>query len=210
MAKRCPRNQVRGPDGACYTRRHLDRLTRSGRFATSRASDSGSSYGLGAQATKCSLPGGRQRVRVCVTQDGKPGKSISGPLDVCSMLKAANDADRESFYVLYVDSQNRINGIEEAHKGTAAAVEVHPREVFKGALAANATAVILAHNHPSGNPAESRDDLLLTKRLIGAGELLGVPVLDHVIVAREGCTSIREKQQHLFSGVESIKKRKGE
>lgn len=210
MAKRCPRKQVRGPDGECYTRRHLARLKRAGRFATRARDSSSGGYSLGALETKCSLPGGKQRVRVCVSVDGKPGASISGPDGVCKVLSGAKNADRESFYVLYLDAQNRINGIEEAHKGTAAAVEVHPREVFKGALAANSTAVILAHNHPSGNPVQSRDDLLLTERLIKAGELLGVPVLDHVIVARDGCTSIREKEPSLFSGIESLKLRKPE
>jgi DNA repair protein RadC len=126
---------------------------------------------------------------------------------VCRLLRGAESADRESFYVLYLDSQNRVNGIEEAHKGTVAAVEVHPREVFKGALAANATAIILAHNHPSGNPVQSAEDIALTRRLIEAGNILGLPVLDHVIVARGGCTSIREQAGDLFDGVESIKKR---
>lgn len=210
MAKRCPRKQVRGPDGECYTRRQLERLNKSGRFATSARDSSAGGYGLGEQKTKCSVPGGSARVRVCVTQDSKPGASISGPDGVCRVLRAAQDADRESFYVLYLDTKNRVNGIEEAHKGTAAAVQVHPREVFKGALAANATAVIVAHNHPSGDPTQSQDDLALTSRLVKAGDLLGVPVLDHVIVARDGCTSIREERPTLFSGIESIKTRKGE
>lgn len=208
MAKRCPRNQVRGPDGSCYTRRKLKALQRRGAFSggSSTASDS-----LGKLESSCSVPGGgRNRVRVCVTRDGKPGRSLDGPLSVCAALKGSEDADRESFYVLYLDTQNRINGIEEAHKGTAAAVEVHPREVFKGALAANATAVILAHNHPSGNPKQSPDDILLTERLVQAGTLLGVPVLDHVIVAKDGCTSIRQHKPSLFAGVESISRRKEE
>ena len=210
MAKRCPRNQVRGPDGECYTRRHLAKLKRSGKFATAARESSAGGYSLGALETNCGLPGGTKRVRVCVTRDAEPGASINGPEGVCKVLRAAKDADRESFYVLYLDTQNRINGIEEAHKGTAAAVDVHPREVFKGALAANSTAVILAHNHPSGSPKQSQDDIRLTERLVKAGDLLGVPVLDHVIVAREGCTSIREQEPSLFSGVETLKKRRGE
>ena len=204
MAKRCPRNQLRGPDGNCYTRSKLKSLRRSGAFnqGSSVARDS-----LGKLESKCAVPAGRNRVRVCVTRDGSPGRSISGPDSVCAALRGSEDADRESFFVLYLDSQNRINGIEEAHKGTAAAVEVHPREVFKGALAANATAVILAHNHPSGNPVPSQDDFALTDRLVKAGTLLGVPVLDHVVVAKDGCVSIREDRPTLFSGIESLEKR---
>jgi DNA repair protein RadC len=202
MAKRCPRNQTRGPDGKCYTRAQLKKLT-CGTF--SRAKDSGAA--LGKLETQCTLPGGNRRVRVCITGESKPGPSINGPHEVCKLLRGAESADRESFYVLYLDSQNKVNGIEEAHKGTVAAVEVHPREVFKGALAANATAIILAHNHPSGSPVQSAEDIALTQRLVEAGNILGLPVLDHVIVARGGCTSIREHAGDLFEGVESIKKR---
>lgn len=205
MAPRCPRNQKRGPDGACYTAAQLKKLTRGGAFRrATRARDSG----LGELSTNCAVPGARSRVRVCVTQDSKPGPSLGGPDAVCHLLRAAKDADRESFYVIYLDSQNRVNGIEEAHKGTVAAVEVHPREVFKGALAANATAIILAHNHPSGSKVQSHDDVRLTDRLVQSGQLLGIPVLDHIVVAREGCTSIREKHGDLFDGVETLKKRK--
>ena len=208
MAKRCPRNQTRGPDGNCYTPSQLRRLKKSASFQ--RASRAMESSPLGALETKCALPGGNKRVRVCVSQDAKPGAQINGPEAVCRLLSSAKEADRESFYVLYLDSQNRVNGVEEAHKGSVASVEVHPREVFKGAIVANSTAVILAHNHPSGSPSQSREDILLTRRLVEAGKLLGVPVLDHVIVSRGGCTSIRETDSKLFDGVEDLKKRKVE
>lgn len=203
MAKRCPRNQQRGPDGECYTRSKLKALRRRGAF---RGGSSVARDSLGKLESKCTLPGGNKRVRVCVTMDDKPGRSLNGPEEVCQVLRGAENADRESFYALYLDSKNRVNGIEEVHKGAVASVEVHPREVFKGALAANATAVILAHNHPSGNPSPSIDDFSLTDRLVKAGKILGVPVLDHVIVAREGCTSIREERPSSFNGIESLQR----
>jgi DNA repair protein RadC len=208
MVKKCRRGEKRGPDGECYSPRKLKALLKRGAFKKSGASFARDS--LGKLESNCSVVGGKQRVRVCVTQDSKPGRSLDGPRSVCQVLRGAENADRESFYVLYLDSMNRVNGVEEAHKGTVAAVEVHPREVFKGALAANATAIILAHNHPSGNPVQSRDDIRLTERLVESGKLLGVPVLDHVIVARDGCTSIRENHNAIFSGIESLSKRNKE
>jgi len=77
-------------------------------------------------------------------------------------------------------------------KGTLNASLVHPRDVFRAAIRLNAAAVILAHNHPSGVPEPSTDDEELTVRLYKAGDLLGVKVLDHVIVAKNGCVSLRE------------------
>ena len=155
-------------------------------------------------ATKCAKIAPTQRVQTCVTQHDKAGRTIAGPDDVCAILDEAKDADRESFYVVYMNAVNQVNGVEEAHKGTLSHVEVHPREVFKGALAANASAIILAHNHPSGDPTPSEPDLALTKRLVDAGKLLGVPVLDHVVIGRNGCTSIRQRRSTLFAGVRRV------
>jgi len=73
---------------------------------------------------------------------------------------------------------------------------VHPREVFRPAIMASAAAMILVHNHPSGDPEPSRDDFELTKRLVRAGELLGIPVLDHLIVVRSGFLSLK-REGHL-------------
>ena len=77
-------------------------------------------------------------------------------------------------------------------QGTLTASLVHPREVFRPALREASAAVILVHNHPSGDPTPSREDLQITTRLVRAGEILGVQVLDHVIVAERGFVSLRE------------------
>jgi DNA repair protein RadC len=71
---------------------------------------------------------------------------------------------------------------------------VHPREVFKPAVIGSSAAVVLVHNHPSGDPEPSEEDLSITKRLVQAGELLGITVLDHVIVAGRGVVSLRARQ----------------
>lgn len=90
--------------------------------------------------------------------------------------------DREHFVIVMLDQKNQVIGIHTVSIGSLSASIVHPRETFKAAILSNAAAVILGHNHPSGDPQPSREDRAITKRLKEAGELLGVNVLDHVIV----------------------------
>jgi len=112
--------------------------------------------------------------------------------DACAFFreKKIGAADRESFYALHLDVSHRVVGFEEVSKGAVGSVEVNPRELFKGAILSNASSVIVSHNHPSGNPEPSSSDITLTKRLIDAGRLIGIPVLDHVIVGGESCKSL--------------------
>ncbi len=91
-------------------------------------------------------------------------------------------SDREEFIVLPLDSKNTPLGFHVCSVGTVGASLVHPREVFKIAILANAAAVILVHNHPSGDPLPSAEDKQITKRIREAGELMGISVLDHVII----------------------------
>jgi DNA repair protein RadC len=95
------------------------------------------------------------------------------------------DPDREYFVTLMLDGKNRITGLHVVSEGSLNQSIVHPRETFKAAILANAAAVILAHNHPSGDTAPSREDREITRRLKEAGDLLGIKVLDHVIVATD-------------------------
>jgi DNA repair protein RadC len=92
------------------------------------------------------------------------------------------DTDRENFVVLMLDQKNKIIGINTVSIGSLTASIVHPREVFKPAILSNAAAIILAHNHPSGQPQPSQEDRVLTVRLVAAGKLLGISILDHVII----------------------------
>ena len=94
--------------------------------------------------------------------------------------------EREHFVALYLDARSRVKGACVVSIGTLSASLVHPREVFRPAIVAGAAAVIVAHNHPSGDVAPSAEDKDATRRLVRAGELLGVPVLDHVIVNDAG------------------------
>jgi DNA repair protein RadC len=92
----------------------------------------------------------------------------------------------EQVLVLHLDTKRSLIGVHVVSQGTLDAALVHPREVFKVALLANAASVILAHNHPSGDPTPSEEDLVLTKRLAACGVLLGVAVTDHIVIGQDG------------------------
>lgn len=91
----------------------------------------------------------------------------------------------ESFYIFTLDTKNKINGMFEVSRGILNASIVHPREVFQRAILQNANSIILMHNHPSGDPQPSNEDINITNRLADAGNLLGIKVLDHVIIGDE-------------------------
>jgi DNA repair protein RadC len=124
----------------------------------------------------------------------RPGDSIRSAADVHRhFYPQLRDAPRERFLVLLLDGRHRVIRSVVASEGTLTASLVHPREVFAPALKEPAAAVVLVHNHPSGDPTPSREDREVTARLSAAGELLGIPVLDHVVVAEHGFVSLREE-----------------
>jgi DNA repair protein RadC len=92
-----------------------------------------------------------------------------------------SDADRELFFAMMLDSKNRLIGVNLVSQGSLADSITHPRECFKAAIVANSAAIAFAHNHPSGECAPSREDRACTERLVNAGKILGIRVLDHVI-----------------------------
>lgn len=98
---------------------------------------------------------------------------------------------QEQFRVLFLDSQNRLVGDEVLAEGGVSAVMVHPREVLRCAFDFEATALILVHNHPSGNPDPSGEDIALTRKLAAIGAEVGITVHDHLIIARSGWASLR-------------------
>ncbi len=93
--------------------------------------------------------------------------------------------DREHMYGLFLDAKHALIGINHIAMGNMTEAFIHPREVFKCAILLNAAALILAHNHPSGDPSPSREDRLLTTRLAEAGTLLGIALLDHLIIGED-------------------------
>jgi DNA repair protein RadC len=94
--------------------------------------------------------------------------------------------DREHFVVLLLDQKNQVIGFHTVSMGSLTASIVHPREVFKAAILANAAAMICGHNHPSGDVQPSREDRAITLRLVDAGKLLGISVVDHIIIGGDG------------------------
>jgi DNA repair protein RadC len=111
---------------------------------------------------------------------------LMSPLDVVALLAKIARASQEEFWVVPVDARHRPLKRAMVARGTLNRCEVHPRDVFRIAVEANAAAVIVAHNHPSGDVTPSADDRTLTRRLVEAGALLGIPVLDQVIVGQLG------------------------
>ncbi len=114
-------------------------------------------------------------------------KVISSPATAAAIVREHLDgADREYFVVLLLDAKHHVLAVNTVAIGQVDEVQVHPREVFKPALIMGAAEILLAHNHPSGDCSPSLADEAFTRRLCDAGRLLGVPVLDHVIVADPG------------------------
>lgn len=124
---------------------------------------------------------------------GKKSVLHLSPAGVYEELKDIRDLKKEHFVILFLDSRSQEIKRETISVGTLNASLVHPREVFEPAIKCNAAQIIIAHNHPSGDPEPSNEDIEITKRLVKAGELLGIELLDHVIVAGKAFLSLREK-----------------
>jgi len=121
-------------------------------------------------------------------------EQVSCPDDVAAVLRAYFiDKDREEFLIVLLDTANTMIGLSRISIGGLASSIVEPRAVFRTAILSNAAAIILAHNHPSGNPEPSREDIRITRQLVEAGKLMGVPVHDHLIIADAGHTSFAER-----------------
>ena len=121
------------------------------------------------------------------------GQAIRAPVDVQRHFQPRwRDRRRESFHALQLDGRHRLLAVEEVSVGTLTASLVHPREVFRAAIRNAAAALLLVHHHPSGDPSPSPEDRSVTERLVAAGRLLGIRVVDHVIVAESGYFSFQE------------------
>ena len=113
----------------------------------------------------------------------RPQKALVKTTDIVSLLSDIATHRQEHFVVLSLDTGRRLITKRIVFIGTVDAVIAHPREVFAGAVADFAMCIIVAHNHPSGDPSPSKQDIVTTQQLIAAGQILGVALLDHVIVA---------------------------
>ncbi len=118
---------------------------------------------------------------------------INGPADVAALvMEEMRHLEQEQFRVILLDTKNQVLGVESVSTGTLNTTLVHPREIFKLAIRRVANAIILVHNHPSGDPTPSPEDRQITKDLMAAGQLLGIDVHDHVIIGDRRYFSLRE------------------
>lgn len=125
-----------------------------------------------------------------VEQDAYIAPDITMKFLSCKLVKQ----EREIFAVMFLDNQNRLIEYQQLFYGTVNAASVYPREVVKAALALNAAAIIIAHNHPSGEPEPSSADITITERIKAACELVDVRLLDHIVVGST-CVSLAQRGQ---------------
>ena len=119
---------------------------------------------------------------------------IKSPIDVFHRLgEEMRYLDRENFNVVMLNTKNHVLGVEVISVGSLNASLVHPRELFKRAILKSAAGVILVHNHPSGDPQPSEEDKLVTCRMVEAGKIIGIEVLDHIIIGDGRFASLREQ-----------------
>ncbi|OGW57073.1 MAG: hypothetical protein A3D21_00425 [Nitrospirae bacterium RIFCSPHIGHO2_02_FULL_42_12] len=119
---------------------------------------------------------------------------IKDPQSVVKAIRASiKDKAKEHFKLILLNARNKIIGISTVSIGSLNASIVHPREVFKDAIMHNAYSVVLAHNHPSGDPEPSEDDIKMTRQLIDSGKILGIEVIDHIIVTQNKYLSFKAK-----------------
>lgn len=161
-------------------------------LATAPASELAAMPGVGpakaAQLKAAAELGGR------IVRAGVRRTRIRHPSDVAEMLmEQMRHLDREHFQVIVLDTKNRVLGVELVSIGSLNTTVVHPREIFKVPIRRSANAIILVHNHPSGDPTPSPEDREVTRRLVQAGKLLGIEVLDHVVIGDRRFVSLRER-----------------
>lgn len=123
-----------------------------------------------------------------------PERKIRKPEDAANLFRQfIGDCDRESFCILCLNTKNEPTALHQVSTGTLNASLVHPRETFKLAILANSASIIAAHNHPSGEPTPSPEDVELTERLRDCGTLLGIDLLDHLIIGDGTFVSMKER-----------------
>jgi DNA repair protein RadC len=124
----------------------------------------------------------------------KPKPVLKSPEEVVAEVRGRlKGKKREHFLVICLDTRNRLINCKPVSIGSLDTSIVHPREVFKEAVSSSAASVIFVHNHPSGDPEPSKEDVELTKRLVEAGEIIGIDVLDHIIVCDKNYLSLKAK-----------------
>ncbi len=150
-------------------------------------------HGLG-KAKSAEIKAAVELGRRSVSADPLIRPVVNSPEDIVHLvMEEMRNLDREHFRVVTLTTKNHILGISSISVGSLNSSLVHPRECFKEAIRRNANAIILLHNHPSGDPTPSREDIEVTKRLVEGGHLLGIEVLDHIIIGDKRYISLKER-----------------
>ena len=124
---------------------------------------------------------------------GKPcNRIIRTPADAADACSEMVGLETESFAVLSVNAKHGMICSEIVTNGILDGTLIHPREVFRCAMRHNAKSIVVLHNHPSGDPSPSSEDIKITRQLVEAGRVVGIPVMDHVVVSKRGHKSLRE------------------
>jgi DNA repair protein RadC len=135
------------------------------------------------------------RCRVCLVRENASDEiiKIKNESDAYELVKdELVNSDREILLSIMLTVKNDLIGVETVSIGSITASTTTPRDIFKSAILANAVAIIVCHNHPSGELIPSKNDIEITKQLIAAGDILGIKVLDHIIVSNQGYRSLRD------------------
>ncbi len=164
---------------------------------------SAGALGRASVAELASVPGMGERQAARVLAALELGRRLAEPPPLRRAIRSAADAaalcgsmrslDREHFRAILLNTRHEVLDVVDVSVGGLQSAPVHPREVFKEAIRRSAAAVIVVHNHPSGHPEPSRDDILITEQLRAAGRLVGIEVLDHIIVGDRAYCSLRER-----------------
>lgn len=150
-------------------------------------------HGLG-KAKASELKAALELGRRSVSADPTTRPVINSPQDIAHLvMEEMRYLDREHFRIVSLSTKNHVLGISSISIGSLNSSLVHPRECFKEAIRRNSNAIILLHNHPSGDPSPSREDIDVTRRLADGGQILGIEVLDHVIIGDNRYISLKER-----------------
>ena len=188
----------------------MARFGNAGRISEATAEELSMVKGVGpakaAQLKACFELGKRKELE---TEYGYEDYDIKNPQIVAKVIRThIKDMKKEHFMLMALNTRNKIIRIDNISVGTLNASLVHPREVFNKAIAHAASSVVIAHNHPSGDPEPSEEDLKITRRLVDAGRILGIEVLDHIIIGKHTVKSaITEHSKPEKEGYCSLKEK---
>ena len=162
------------------------------KLAVAEIADIACVKGIG-KAKACQIAAAFELGRRSATHRDGRRPVINSPDDLVPLLHAQLSAlEQETFSVALLNTKNELLRVVPVSQGTLSGSMVHPRETFRAAIAEGCYSVILIHNHPSGDPEPSQDDISVTRNLADAGRIIGIRVLDHIIIARNGFSSLKD------------------